>query len=70
MKCVYCQGKLKRGTAPYHIDRHGYHLVMDAVPAWVCTQCGEVYFEDGEVNSIQKVIRSLDLQTSKLAKSA
>ena len=70
VRCIHCQGKLKRGTAPYHIDRHGYHLVMDAVPAWVCAQCGEAYFEEDEVESIQKVIRSLDTQTAKLAKSA
>ena len=70
MKCIQCQGKLKRGTAPYHADRKSYHLVMDAVPAWVCTQCGEVYFEDKAVNSIQKTLRSLDAQSFRLAKSA
>jgi YgiT-type zinc finger domain-containing protein len=70
MKCIQCQGKLKRGSAPFHVDRHGYHLVMDAVPAWVCSQCGEVYFEDKAVDSIQKVLRSIDTQTLRFAKSA
>jgi len=70
MKCIQCQGKLKKSTAPFHIDRKGYHLVMDAVPAWVCAQCGEVYFEDEAVNSIQKVLRSIDVQSKNLAKSA
>ncbi len=70
MKCVYCQGKMQKGTAPYHIDRKGYHFMMDALPAWVCSQCGELYFEESEVESIQNVIRTLDSQTSKLAKSA
>ena len=70
MKCIYCQGKMKRKSAPYHIDRRGYHLVLDAIPAWVCGQCGEIYFEEAEVESIQKVIRQLDQQAGKLAKSA
>ena len=70
MKCIYCQGKMEKKTAPFHIDRKGYHLVMDAVPAWVCSQCGEIYFEESEVESIQNVARALDTQTSKLAKSA
>jgi YgiT-type zinc finger domain-containing protein len=70
MRCVQCQGKLKRGTAPFHIDRLGYHLAMDAVPAWVCAQCGEVYFEDKAVDSIQKVLKSIDIQTHRFAKSA
>ncbi|MBI3666252.1 MAG: YgiT-type zinc finger protein [Acidobacteria bacterium] len=67
MRCVHCQGRMKRGTAPFHIDRKGYHLLFDAIPAWVCTQCGEVYFEGSEVESIQKVVRSLDKQAEKLA---
>lgn len=67
MKCVHCKGKMNRGSAPFHIDRHGYHLVLDAVAAWVCSQCGEAYFEESEVDSIQKVIRAVDKQTEKLA---
>ena len=67
MKCIHCQGKMKKGAAPFHIDRRGYHLVLDAIPAWICTQCGEVYFEEREVEAIQRVIRSLDKQAGKLA---
>lgn len=70
MKCMHCQGKMKRGTAPFHIDRKSYHLVLDEVPAWVCGQCGEVYFGEAEVDSIQSVIRAVDQQLEKLAVSA
>ena len=67
MKCMYCQGRMERGTAPFHIDRNGYHLLFDKIPAWVCSQCGEVYFEEVEVDSIQAVIRAVDEQVEKLA---
>jgi YgiT-type zinc finger domain-containing protein len=67
MKCVYCNGKMERGAAPFHIDRNGYHLLFDKVAAWVCRQCGEVYFEETEVNSIQSAIRALDAQVEKIA---
>jgi len=70
MKCIHCQGKMGRGTAPFHIDRKGYHLILDTIPAWVCAQCGEVYFEEAEVEAIQKVMRDLDKRTGKLALSA
>ncbi len=70
MKCIQCQGKMERGTAPFHIDRKGYHLILDTIPAWVCAQCGEVYFEETEVEAIQKVMRDLDKRTGKLAPSA
>ena len=67
MTCIHCRGKMRRGNAPFHIDRKSYHLLLDAVPAWICTQCGEVYLEEAEVDTIQQAIRSLDKRTEKLA---
>lgn len=67
MKCVYCQGIMKSGTAPVHIDRKGYHFMLDEAPAYVCRQCGKVYFEESEVEAIQKVIRAIDEQVEKIA---
>lgn len=67
MKCMYCKGKMERGTAPFHVDRNGYHLVLDRVPAFVCQQCGEVYFDEPEVDSIQATIQAMDIQVEKIA---
>ena len=69
MKCMYCRGEMEKTTAPFHIDRKGIHLSLDAVPAWVCKQCGESYFEESEVDSIQSIIRTVDLETEKLAQT-
>jgi YgiT-type zinc finger domain-containing protein len=33
---MHCKGKMIKGVAPFHIDRKGYHLTVDTVPAWVC----------------------------------
>jgi YgiT-type zinc finger domain-containing protein len=66
MKCVHCHAAMKRGTAPFEVDRHGYHLRFDAVPAWVCAQCGEPYFEEREVDRIQRAIKALDRQAGKI----
>jgi YgiT-type zinc finger domain-containing protein len=70
MKCVHCQGDMERSTSSFHVDRKGYHLLFDAVPAWVCVQCGESYFEVNEVESIQKAIQGLDTHAERLASSA
>ena len=67
MKCMHCKGKMEYRTAPFQIDRKGYHLMLDTVPAWVCNQCGEVYFEEAEVEAIQGVLKALDERTEKLA---
>ena len=70
MKCLYCQGTMERGTAPFHIDRKGYHLILDTIPAWVCAQCGEAYFEEAAVEAIQQVIHAVDKYTESLVLSA
>lgn len=51
---------MRRGTTPFHIDRKGCHLTLDAVPAWICEQCGEAYFEETEVDAIQDLARSVE----------
>ena len=70
MKCLYCQGTMERGTVPFHIDRKGYHLILDTIPAWVCAQCGEAYFEEAAVEAIQQVICAVDKHTEGLVLSA
>ena len=70
MKCMHCQGEMKKGSAPFHIDRQEYHLTLDAVPARVCQQCGEVYFDEPEVDSIQEIIRAVEDRTKKLTVAA
>lgn len=63
MNCLFCQGAMKQGTAPVRIERKGYYLSFDAVPALICEQCGEVYFEEREVAKIQEIITNIDEQT-------
>jgi len=61
---------MERKSAPFQTDRKGYHLTLDEIPAWVCRQCGEAYFEESEVGAIQDVIQSLDKRTKKLQEAA
>ena len=58
---------MTRGTAPFHVDRRDVHLSLDHVPAWVCPQCGEAYFEEAEVEAIQAILRTVDEQAERLA---
>ena len=65
MGCVHCKGQMQRATAPFRVDRNGYHVSWDAVPAWVCGQCGEPYFERDEVQRIQRALSALDALQSR-----
>ena len=70
MTCMYCQGTMERGSAPFDIDRKGNPLIFGTIPAWVCVQCGEAYFDEAAVEAIQRVIRAVDKHTENLVLSA
>lgn len=66
MECPSCQGNMQWKTAPFSIDRNSYHITWDAIPAWVCENCGEVVFETKEVDLIQTALNQLDQETVSL----
>ena len=70
MKCIHCHGQLRRGSAPFSIDRRGYHISWDKILAWVCVQCGEAQFEAREVEIIQRALATIDQQTTDLSAEA
>ncbi len=70
MKCIHCQGEMKRRTALFHVDRKGCHLTLDAVPAWVCEQCGKAYFEEKEVDAIQDLVEAIEQKNEALSVTA
>ncbi len=68
MKCIYCQGGMKKLTAPFSISRKGYHIHWDAIEAYVCSQCGEPYFESKTVDKIQAALSALEEKITELIK--
>ena len=69
MECALCKGKMERATAPFAVYRHGYHIHWDAVPAWVCAQCGEPHFEAQEVDVVQRAIQAIERESAGLKAS-
>ena len=60
MKCLLCNGEMEKSEVAYTINRKGYHLFIEKVPAYVCSQCGERYFEEREVYAIQDMIKTFE----------
>jgi len=69
MKCLHCRGEMRRRVTPFHVDRSGVHVLLDAIPAWVCVQCGEPFFEEKEVDAIQDLVKTLELKAQVLTLS-
>ncbi len=70
MECVHCRGRMERSVTRFTAERRGYHVSWDAVPAWVCSQCGEAYFETGEVETIQRALSAIDHETERMCPAA
>jgi YgiT-type zinc finger domain-containing protein len=55
-KCALCGGNRISGTATFSADRGGVVVVIRDVPATICDQCGEEWFEDGVVQALQESV--------------
>ncbi len=67
MECLYCKGELVPQRISYAATRRGYHLIIGAAPAWVCTQRGEPHFDEETVDVIQEVLRGVDTRLKESA---
>jgi YgiT-type zinc finger domain-containing protein len=53
MKCPICKhGDTTNGTASLTLERGSATLVFKKVPAQICNNCGEEYFDDEVTSSI------------------
>ena len=60
MECLHCKGTLVQRKISHAVTRRGYHLIIDDVPAWVCTQCGEPLFDEETVDIIQDMLEAIE----------
>ena len=70
MQCHFCGGDMKKGKTTYTLNRAGYHLLIDDMPAWICAQCSEVYFEENAVEIMQELSKKMDRHVNKVREAA
>lgn len=60
MKCVICKhGETSSGTATFTVDKNGATLVIRSVPAQICDNCGEEYFDEETTAQVLRQTESL-----------
>lgn len=53
MKCIICKpGETQSGTATLTLERNSSTFVFKNVPAQVCTNCGEAYFDEAVLTEL------------------
>lgn len=64
-KCFFCGGELKRKKVDITRYKGKELIILNDVPALVCTQCGEKYFEAKTSKKIdQKIEQALKRKSS------
>ena len=56
MTCAFCKGELEERLIRYLSEFEGRVIIIENVPAEVCTQCGEKVFRPEAVEKIQRLV--------------
>lgn len=56
-RCEYCDGAIKEKRVEVSRKIKGKHLLIENVPAGVCTECGTRYFAANVLKTIEETIR-------------
>lgn len=59
MKCFMCNGDLEEKKVNYVVDLEDTIIIIKGVPAKVCSQCGEQYFDDKTSENIERIVNQL-----------
>lgn len=59
MECFVCKGDLEEKKVNYVVDLEGTIIIIKGVPAKVCMQCSEQYFDDETAQNIEKIVNQL-----------
>ena len=59
MKCFMCKGETEQKLVNYLLDVDNRIIIIKEVPANVCKQCGERYFDDDVMENLEKIIEDV-----------
>ena len=64
MECFKCRGNLTEKKVNYVVNLEKTIIIIKGVPAKVCNQCGDQYFDDETTENIEKIVNQLkELET-------
>jgi YgiT-type zinc finger domain-containing protein len=57
--CSECGGKLQRKEISQEFEREGMKARLSGLRAWVCADCGEIYFAPGGAERVAQAVNCL-----------
>ena len=68
MTCFFCRGNAEQTTTEYIEKIDNFVVVIKNVPCEKCTQCGEEYFSNETVETLEKILDSVKTFSSSIKK--
>lgn len=59
MECFMCKGELEKKKVNYVVDLEKTIIIIKDVPAKVCNNCGEKFYDDETAKNIEKIVNQL-----------
>ena len=59
MRCIMCKGNTTQTTRTYIQEFENCIIIIKNVPAFVCSQCGEVYYSDEIAEKLEEIVNRL-----------
>ena len=65
MECT-CGGMLTEGRSSYSMSGEYYYIVIEDIPAYKCSRCGKILFQDDVVDKIKALLKRVDRDTKEI----
>lgn len=59
-KCEFCEGEIKEQIKLVRFRYKGETIYVENVPVWVCTKCGENYYDAKVYKRLEEIARHRD----------
>jgi YgiT-type zinc finger domain-containing protein len=59
MQCE-CGGALLDGKSSHSVSRDNFSIIIDNIPAYKCTRCDRILFDEEVVEKIQKLVNKVE----------
>ncbi len=67
MKCLVCGAEsMEKGRTSYFAQIDGCYIIIENVPCYICSQCGETVYSASVMEKIEEIIDRAKLLASKI----
>jgi YgiT-type zinc finger domain-containing protein len=67
MNCFMCKGHMFAGTVNHIVDIEGSIIIVRNVPANVCKQCGEAFFDHDVTKKLEEIVEQAKQSKAEIA---